>query len=412
MSLKPSMYVICITTNNGFFPYNLYELLPILPVNNFKFEQGMTIPFFGYEDTIVSIIPNQDIIKYKRPRGLRKSAFGHSVAIDFQTMGKNIHLKISSSQSECSKIHINGTSGPEMATEVANRLKRFIENMDLLWRPFFMLSSENKINLVNIVIDEIVDCGTHQLIYGDPLMIERLNRLKDKIGDQMTVVDMMLRFTVEPYSNFQEYKKRLYDICSIVPGSYSIFHGQEAISFKSLDIYGGVYNGKINCKGIILHNLSNCLHARGYNCEFHNVKKTSLKVSIPILDSNGNSMRQNCKKIMAHNFTITDKGGIKLYSNSSPQDALNVGLSLISTIEEIITTPEYFNSGSSDFMTNSIKQTEQQIELASQYQLNDPLLYGINVQVLFSLSNPYENIVTQNIPAFISNEQQDNEDEW
>lgn len=410
MSLKPSMYVICITTNNGFFPYNLYELLPILPLNNFRFEHGMTIPFFGYEDTIVSIIPNQDIIKFKKPRGLRKSAFGHSVAIDFQTLGKNIHLKISSSQSECSKIHINGTNGPEMATEVANRLKRFIENIDLLWRPFFMLSSENKISLVNMVIDEIVDCGTHQLLYGDPIMIERLNRLKDKIGDQMTVVDMMLRFTTEPYENFQEYKKRLYDICSIVPGQYSIFHGQESISFKSLDIYGGVYNGKINTKNIILHNLSNCLHARGYNCEFHNVKKTSLKVSIPILDSNGNSMRQNGKKIMAHNFTITDKGGIKLFSNSIPQDALNVGFSLIAVIDEIIKTPEYFNSGSNDFMMNSIKQTEQQIALASQCQLNDPLLNGINIQALFSLSNPYDTLSKHDTPNFIPDEI--NEDEW
>lgn len=46
MSLVQSMFVVGVVFDNGFIIQNLYELLPIVPINNFNFVKGETIPFF------------------------------------------------------------------------------------------------------------------------------------------------------------------------------------------------------------------------------------------------------------------------------------------------------------------------------------------------------------------------------
>ena len=349
MSLKSSMYVFSIETNNGFFLYNLYELLPIVPIYNYRFKKDNTLPFFGVDDCIVSLIPNGDIIKTKRPRGVRISvlnenqsgSFGNSLAVDFQTHKKNVHIKISSSKESCSKFHITGASTPDMAKDISQKLVEYINTTDMMWKPFFLLNMENRLYIVNMVINEIIENGDSPLKYGDPIMIKRIELLRERIGDLISSIDIMLRFTLEINYSYQEYKKRLYDICLICPGQYSIFHGQQIIELKSLDIYNGVYSGMIGYKDLILYHICTSLKSRGYNSEFHNIKKPVLKIVIPILDSSGVIIERSNGKILAHKFSILDKGTFKLYSQAMPEEVMSIGYNIINVIKEIVNSPEY-----------------------------------------------------------------------
>jgi len=373
MSLKHTMFVLALETKNNFFLYNLFELLPIVPVSGFTFKKNDPIPYFGMEDIIVSIIPNNEIKKMGRNlRGVRfvknqaeqSSVFGNAIAVDFQTNNKNYHMKISSSKAGCSKIHVPGITSFDIIKDITTKLITYIQNTNDLWKPFFILGVNERLNLVNFIINEIVTDNGILLPNGSDKINKNIEKYKDVLKPYLNVINLMLVFLIE-YPNFEEYKTKLHLISQIKPGQFSIFHEQIEIKTGETQIYNGTYNGNLNCKNIVLPYLCTILVNKGYNSVFHNIGKKPLTIIIPILDKDGYIIIQNNNKIKAHKIDIKDKGSFKINSKASLDETMSIGYSIINLIHGILKSDEYLNmisSGVVQIPNEPIKNINESID--------------------------------------------------
>lgn len=349
MSLTQSMFVVGVVFDNGFIIQNLYELLPIVPINNFNFIKGETIPFFGYNDAIVSVVPkieNNKGIIYKS-RGVRNSkdtdksssSFGNSVTVDFQTHGKNLCIKISSSKKNRSKFHITGLKSYEMAKEGTINLLNQIKLTEKAWTPFFKLSFEERYNVMNWIINLVNDNGNMLNILNSNI-IEKVKSIKDNLGDLYDCVNLILRYTLEDNS-INDFMTRLYRIVNLSTGLYSIFHQQNDFKILLFDIYNGVYNGRICNNVIFLPFIANKLLEMGFQCGFFNVKKTEIRIMVPILNEMHYTEDNKNTNIKGHLFRIGPEGSVELYSRGNPQEAMTIGMCVINAVRSIISSDEY-----------------------------------------------------------------------
>uniref|UniRef100_A0A6C0BD62 Uncharacterized protein n=1 Tax=viral metagenome TaxID=1070528 RepID=A0A6C0BD62_9ZZZZ len=379
MSFKQTLFTASVEFNNGFFLDNLYKMLPIVTIKNYIFNSGKPIPFFGINDCIISLVPSDEILKHNKPRGVRtknskgkqSGAFGNSLATDFQTHYKNVHIRISSSKDKKSKFHITGTSSLEMASDVSERLSNYINTCDQMWKPFFMISINDRFALVNIIIN-IVEYGTEMLKYGDDILNERLKNINSYIEPYYSAVDLMLRFTLEECT-FNEFKKKLYDICQICPGPFSIFHGQDVIKINRVEIYGTVNGGNTGFTNLVLSHICTGFINRGYNASFHNIKNPQLKIIIPILDKNGLHVYSSNGKFKAHTFNISEKGSFKLYSSGSYEEREYITKVVLNVISEIVNCSENLQSMELNYLAISSCQ-ESLKNLANPYIKNNNTL--------------------------------------
>jgi hypothetical protein len=342
MSLKKSAFVISINFKNGFFIHNLYELLPILPIYGFKFIKKSPIPYFGIADVIVSLVPSYG--KFKT-RGIRtnneiinsKIGFGNSVAIDFQTFNKNVHIKISSSKECKSKFHITGVTSPEMAMIVTEKLINYIEISNNVWKIFFELSLNDRMKLIDYIMSFITKDNS-LLKYDDINTIEHLKKVN--LEHFNGCVKLMLRLMFE-FNTVVDLYKKFCEIAILSIGFNSLFHNQDKIEFESLEIYNGIYYGNVGLSNLLLYHITSVLSSMGYISVFHSIGKCKMIVMIPINIEDSYVFTSKTLNIKGHLFKITEQGFISLYSKGNPDEVLKIGNSLIKVITEIVNSEEY-----------------------------------------------------------------------
>ena len=348
--LKPSMFVVGVVFNNSFITQNFYELLPIVPIANYKFIKGETLPFFGIDNAIVSLVPKIENGKgiILKSRGVRKSnetnssSFGNSITIDFQSHNKNICIKASSSKKCESKFHITGLTSYKMAEEVTYKFLTQLKITEDIWKPFFIMRYEQKMDFLQKIYQLIDDNGII-LRYGNKIIHDKIEKIKNELGDLYNCAKLILRYTLED-ETLTEFGNRLLRILNLNTGMYSIFHDKDDFKILIFDIYNGVYNGKIinSYDDIYLMYIAKKLLELGFNCGFCNVAKSEITILIPIV----NEIHYNSKgktKEKGHLFKIKLKGSIELYSKGNPEEAHKIGNYVINVIEEIINSNEYKN---------------------------------------------------------------------
>lgn len=371
-NLKTSMFVIGVVFNNSFNIENFYELLPIVPISNFKFVKDTKLPFFGINDVIVSLSPKVTKGDFpKKHRGIRPSKFANSVTIDYQTHNKNLNIKVSSSVNCESKFHITGLTSYSMAEEATLSLIEHIKITDRIWTPFFMKKHEDKLSFLSLMCQLVMDPNdnTKLLSFNDPILHSRLESLKDSLGDMYECTKLIIRYTFED-SNITEFGQRLTRILNLKTGTHSIFHNQADFSILLFDIYNGVYNGKICNNDIYLIYLSEKLLNLGYNCCFTNIAKTEIRILLPIYNEIHHVKSKNTSKTKGHLFAVKVKGSIELYSKGNPEEALQIGNEVLSLIRSIINSDDYKDKSE----TKSIDSLELNYSMGMNISSQIPIL--------------------------------------
>lgn len=351
--LVQSMFVVGVEFENDFLIQNFYELLPLLPIEGFEFKKGKSIPFFGINDTIVSVVPkikNRNDIFYEN-RGVRKNnnsnlasnrGFGNSVGIDFQSKNKNFHIKICSSKEKKSKLHITGLTSFEMAQEITESLLHQIKLTENAWMPFFILDYDSKMNLISYIVEMVSD-GDKILNFNDNLLQNKLNDSIHFFGEYFECVKLILRYTFEDKTIIDFYN-RLHRISNIIIGQNSLFHNEKEFKVVKYDIYNGTYNGNIGYKDLFLVNIATKLLDLSFQACFSNIAKTEIRIMIPIRNNDINSNSNKTNNIKGHLFIIGPRGSLELYSRGNPNEAISIGNYVIETIRQIIESKEYHDS--------------------------------------------------------------------
>lgn len=355
------MYVIGVEFINNFLIENIYELLPIVPIANFSFKKGTSLPYFNVDQAIVSVVPkiknSKSILNMNR--GVRtfldinSPGFGNSVSVDFQTFDKNFNIKISSSKTIQSKFHITGSKSLEMAQEVTNRLLFQIKLTEEAWKPFFRLKKHDKIEFINKILP-IVSHNNTLLSYDT--ILKKLDEYEATFGEFFNCVKLIARYVLED-SQFDMYLNRLNRIVNLDVGSNSIFHTETDIVIKDYDIYNGSYIGNIGYSNLFLTHISIKLIELGYKVSFFNLGKPGLNIVIPIIDST--IVHEKKIKQKVHRFKISINGTVNLNSRGHFNDAITTGMSIINLIRDIVESDSYKNSLCGKIYNNLIHEKDQ-----------------------------------------------------
>ena len=348
MYLRQSMFLVAVVFDNGFIIENLYELLPIVPFNGVTFTKGNPLGYYGIDNAIVSIVPmikSKNGVKYKI-RGIRKKSddnvstgsFGNAIGIDFQTCGKNLHIKIYSSKKNKSKFHITGLKSFEMTKEVTLNLLEQIKLTEKAWIPFFKLNYDLRYILILRIID-LVSSKNQLLSYYSDELKNRIENSRDSFGEYIHCIELMLRYLVED-NNLSEFSGRLFRIAALSTGSSSLFHNQDDFKIINTDIYNGTYNANLEYKNLNASFISDKLSQMGYRSLFCNFGKPEIRVTIPIVN-NSIFINSDSNDERAHVFSIKIGGHVGLFSRGLPEEALRIGNYLIELIISIINSEEY-----------------------------------------------------------------------
>lgn len=356
MSFKCITFVSIALFNNSFEINNLYHLLPIVVIKGFKFKLKHQIPFFGIDNCIVSIIPKTNM-GYSN-RGVRTicdndvgddvKPLDNAIGIDFQCMGKNLHIKISSSGECQSKIHITGTKELVSSEYAIRELIKYINDTDLAWRPLFLLDKQSRYTLICDFVSRIQKLDGTFLLYNTEDMNKVIADLVKNNCEFSTVYDFLARYTLEA-KNINQLWDKYIKIISINAGANSLFYHQQSINFYGLDISLGAYTMDIGVKNISLSYLSFILLndqelvADLYSLEYQNIKRNRITLMAPVKDYVPKRGYDKSSKIVAYLFHIYVTGNIKIFS-SAPQDMVyNESMRLYKKIWNIINTKDYYN---------------------------------------------------------------------
>lgn len=391
MSVTVKTFVIGIETNVGFFLNNLILLLPILPIAvNKKLKKDEKIPYFGHENCIVSIIPNKEIEKYVKGRGIRykkdskeePSTIKNTIALDFQTFLKNIYIKIFSSKNNKSDLHVTGARNVEMAIDICNRLIKYINDTNDLWLPFFSINIQQRIELVNEIIG--------RLCIENCKFINNYEILKKKLKDNISTsekfsffenqIDFILRLATE-FDDYNQYYDYLIKLCNVIGGFNSLFHNQENIKIIKYEIYNCTYNSNIKIGGIMLGPLANILVNRGYNAGFQNLGKICVIISIPIQDEFQNYISDGKNKYKAHSFKLKENGDIELTSKAEQEESYKAMDFIKNLLVDIINSEEYKSNSGIDI--NNIELTDN----LSQHYFNVLSQIGVPIPQYYHNNN-------------------------
>jgi hypothetical protein len=376
MEFTESMFVVGVVFNNSFIIRNLYELLPIVLYNGYTFTKGgKTLPFFGINNSIVSIIPKistkgDEILKV---RGIRQSlndneissqGFGNSVAIDFQTLGKNYHIKLYSSKKIESKFHITGLTNFESSKTVTLNLLDQIKLTEECWTPFFHLNYYERFNFMKIIYDVVVK--DNQLLKPDHEDVKKfLDNLDSSYSKYKSTINLILRYTYEDKTPI-DFANRIHKICYLSSGPCSIFHNEQVFHINMYDIYIGNYIGTIGYTQLFLKHITEKLSQLNYRACYSNIGKPEIRIMIPIVNEEHFNNGPKKKTIDGHLFIIKLGGTISLSSKANVSECLSIGKMIIELIRSIVESQEY-----SDALYGKINQNNINEQLINnQYQNN------------------------------------------
>lgn len=350
LQVKPSMFVVGVVFKNSFIIQNFYELLPIVPIINYNFIKGESLPYFGIDCAIVSLAPkienNKGIIT--KARGIRvgnngtksgSNSFGNAISVDFQTNNKSYNIFVTSSKVGESKFKITGLTSYKMAEDVTYKFLNQVKITETKWRSFFILKYDDKLaflqKMYNLINDE-----TGMLRYGNKKLNDKLESMKEELGNLYECALLIVRYTLED-ATINEFGNRIARILNLNTGMYSIFHDKDDFKIIIFDIYLGVYTGRI-CNGeIYLSFITSKLRDMGFSCGFCNQARTEISILIPICNEIHYNEKKTGNEQKGHLFKIKSKGSVDLYSKGNPDEALQIGNYVISTITDIINSSEY-----------------------------------------------------------------------
>lgn len=402
MEFSESMFVVGVIFNNSFIIRNLYELLPIVPYTGYTFVQGgKTLPYFGTDNAIVSIVPKiatkGDIIT--KIRGIRQTGdesenssqgFGNSVGIDFQTFNKNYYIKLYSSKKIKSKFHITGLTSFESSKIVTSRLLEQIELTELAWIPFFQLSFDDRVNMMMMIYNVVIDNGVI-LPLDNIKVVNFLTTLPDKFKIYRSVIDLILRFTLED-STYFDFGNRLFRICKLSVGQYSIFHNECIFQINMFDIYLGNYIGHVGYTQLYFRTIAEELSKLGFKLGYTNIGKPEIRIMIPSITEEHFNNGTKTKTIEGHLFIVKLGGTVSLSSKANVQECLSMGRMVIQTIRSIVESSGYVRalSGNVSYYDNQHQNYNNQISIQPQVQNQ---MYS--TQVVTNYISPMDSILSE-----------------
>lgn len=331
-----------------------HELLPILHPRNpdgSKFIHPCNtrnkIPFFGITNAIVCV-------KYKgKIRGIRqnKKQMNNVVSIDLQTGDKNINFKLAKT-----KMQLTGANSEEMGKTSFNILCAHINMLQGQLKHYRQLDSKIRQDTIEWVLKETIPIETNQVM--------EINLAKIKEHSDLGLIDYRLATFLWQYNDdtdtYDEYNKKIKDVIAICEDIDQNICTED-VQISSVNISNSVYNYNLG-REISLIGLSEYLHSKGFNVEFHNWNSGHLNITDQILENDsvsGNtfdsdettSSFESCssnqsdvttnKKIKAHRFSVhRTTGSIKQTSPTNALLAYEAKVRVLSAIEEFLSTQE------------------------------------------------------------------------
>lgn len=349
MSIKETLFVFGVVFKNTFILRNFYELIPLTYHNNYTYSKGDKISYLGIESSFVSIIPKLGTKGKMEPpiRGIRNtstdgsssSAFGNSVAHDFQIMMKNFHIKVSSSKSGDCKFHITGITLWSQVDTVVSGFISQLKCIESLWIPFFQLPFDQRLMFVKEIYNIVVS-GQQLRYFEDPYVINWIESLSGDKEILKPCAKLFVRYVMEDKTP-ELFGQRLSRICSLETGKYSIFHQDVDFNFVRYDIYNGSYAGHIGYNELYFIHLVRKLTEQGYLVGFSNLGRDEIRILIEIQTNMSNINGGKNEEKKQHLFTVKKSGSVTLSSKGMPNEALAMGKHVIQAIRLIVESPEY-----------------------------------------------------------------------
>lgn len=401
MSIRETLFVVGVHFKNTFILRNFYELIPLTYYSNCNFSKNDKIPYFGIEGSFVSVIPKLTSKGIVEPpiRGIRKASvdgkvsasFGNSVAINFQILEKNFHIKVSSSKKGDCKFHITGVTRWSQVDPLVTGFINHIKCVESIWVPFFQCSYEQRLALVKEIYDIVVS-GQQLRFFEDPYVVEWIDSLTGEKEKFKLCIKLIVRYVVEDGTP-DNFCKRLMTFCSLQTGNSSIFHHDASYNLIKYDIYNGSYSGTIGYNDLYFIYIVRKLAEQGYQVGFSNLGRDEIRVKIEIHKDSDNSHGGKTKDKKEHLFVIKSGGSVTLSSKALPDEALAMGKYVIDAIRNIIESKEYTFEKTGTYYDN--------VDLAKFYNNNiEPLTqdhHGSlidqmgNLNLVNSLLDEYEN---------------------
>lgn len=361
MSIKETLYVVGVVFKNTFILRNFYELVPLTYHGEYTYTKGSIIPYFGIENSFISIIPKlctKGSVEYPI-RGIRKisiggnssASFGNSVAIDFQILQKNYHIKVSSSKTGDCKFHITGLTRYSHLDYI---VKSFIEQLkciEQIWIPFFQLDYNFRMNILNEIYN-IVVCGNQLRHYDDPYVVNWIESLSDKREQYKPFIKLIVRYVMEEIYP-DAFSQRLLRLCSLQPGPNSIFHVDMDFIFVRYDIYNGSYIGTVGYNDLYFIFLVRKLVEMGFHAGFSNLGNEEIRIKIEIQHNQFNTKGGKAEEKKEHLFVIKSGGSVALSSKDTPSEALAMGQYVINVIRSLVESPEYLTEKNGIYYNNA-----------------------------------------------------------
>ncbi len=335
-----------------------HELLPILHPRNpdgSKFIHPCNtrnkIPFFGITNAVVCV-------KYKgKIRGIRqnKKQMNNVVSIDLQTGDKNINFKLAKT-----KMQLTGANSEEMGKTSFNTLCAHINMLQGQLKHFRQLDAKIRQDTIDWVLNETVPNEESLVIEID---LDKIKEHSDSglIDYQLAAFLWQYNDEMDTYVDFVKKIKDVVTICKDVEQNIC----SEDVQIASVNISNSVYNYNLG-REISLIGLSEYLHSKGFNVEFHNWNSGHLNITDQILendtasDNSGHtfdsdettSSFESCssnqsggstvnKKIKAHRFSVhRTTGSIKQTSPTNALLAYEAKVRVLTAIEEFLLTQD------------------------------------------------------------------------
>lgn len=313
----------------------LYRLIILLKIDDFIFKETMKIPYFGIDDVFVSLKTSEwgsRGVRCQTITGVHSGSMKNCVSADFQREGTNYNVKIYHNL-----FHIGGISSLETGMHLSNIMMDKIIHYNELWKPFFALHYDDRINFINNVLMQVVSNEGVLLKINDPLLDEKFDALEK--NEMTTVLSAMITF-LDFYFDIDEYYTRMIEISNLpsVDGNAILLNGD--LSIMDYEILESIYTGKLNVNEIVLEYVARRLHQMGYDVTFHNEKGRSIKV-ISQRGIEDYKIKKTSSKIPMHQISISDDGNVRINSPGYYELINEVTIEIVNIIFEILREEEY-----------------------------------------------------------------------
>jgi len=310
-----------------------FQCLPILVVENKLVStikgKKIKIPYYGIEDTIVSI-------RYKsNVRGIRemlKKQSDNFVSVDLQSQNKNVHIKLSENN-----VTIMGVTTLEHAMEATQCIIDLIQQCD-----------ENLTFLKNCLSEDVDKClnffktlyeSSELPNYDDFSNIINLEIAKNDVlkKEHLSICEILLAYAYE-YKDYNSFSKKI-DLIS----SYDKIETFK-IKLTYYDISTSLYNYHLSPSNNLSLRMNGIFILRNLAAEINNLLDDN------VIASHHNWKSKYCDVVISekftksdgeiiektHRFNISEKGSIRQWSPDTKEFSYNIHNKIIAILKLVI----------------------------------------------------------------------------